>query len=81
MCGPRERGAPRSALTHSVYWLISIVPLSMASNGGSMGVVLNTFVLPETQQITEAVAGSVTTLLVALVGSFTPPSARDQIVV
>jgi hypothetical protein len=43
--------------------------------------VLNTFVLPEAQQITETVAGSFTTVVVALVGYFTPPSQMDQVVV
>jgi hypothetical protein len=43
--------------------------------------VLNAFVLSEAQQITETVAGSLTTLLVALAGYFTPPSEKDQVVV
>jgi hypothetical protein len=41
---------------------------------------LNTFALPEAQHITETVAGAITTLLVGLVGYFTPPSPNDQIV-
>ncbi|MGE5761081.1 MAG: hypothetical protein ACM37V_12075 [Gemmatimonadota bacterium] len=42
--------------------------------------VLNTFVLSPPQQIGPEVAGSITTVLVALAGYFTPPAAEDQVV-